>query len=40
MQIEAFFENIAERIQQELNKAQKSVFVAVAWFTDNTLFNE
>jgi len=39
MQTEAVFENIAERIQQEINKAQKSVFVAVAWFTNKNLFN-
>lgn len=40
MQTEAVFENIAERIQQEINKAQKSVFIAVAWFTNKNLFNE
>jgi len=40
MQTEAIFENIAERIQQEISKAQKSVFVAVAWFTNKKLFNE
>ena len=33
MQTEAVFENIAERIQQEISKAQKSIFIAVAWFT-------
>lgn len=40
MQTEAIFENIAERIQQEIGKAQKSVFIAVAWFTNKMLFNE
>lgn len=40
MQTEAIFENIAERIQQEISKAQKSVFVAVAWFTNKNLFRE
>ena len=40
MQTEAVFENIAERIQQEISKAQKSVFIAVAWFTNKILFNE
>lgn len=40
MQTEAVFENIAERIQQEINKAQKSVFIAVAWLTNKNLFNE
>ncbi|HSD08871.1 phospholipase D-like domain-containing protein [Flavobacterium sp.] len=39
MQTEAVFENIAERIQQEIAKAQKSIFIAVAWFTNRTLFN-
>lgn len=40
MQTEAIFENIAERIQQEISRAQKSVFVAVAWFTNKNLFRE
>jgi hypothetical protein len=40
MQTDAVFENIAERIQQEISKAQKSVFIAVAWFTNKNLFNE
>jgi len=40
MQTEAIFENIAERIQEEIGKAQKSVFIAVAWFTNKNLFNE
>ena len=40
MQTEAVFENIAERIQHEISKAQKSVFIAVAWFTNKNLFNE
>lgn len=40
MQTEAVFENIAERIQHEISKAQKSVFIAVAWFTNKKLFNE
>jgi len=39
MQTEAVFENIAKRIQQEISKAQKSVFIAVAWFTNKNLFN-
>ena len=39
MQTEAVFENIAERIQQEINQAQKSIFIAVAWFTNKKLFN-
>lgn len=40
MQTEAVFENIADRIQQEISKAQKSVFIAVAWFTNKNLFEE
>lgn len=40
MQTEAVFENIADRIQQEIGRAQKSVFIAVAWFTNKNLFNE
>jgi hypothetical protein len=40
MQTEAVFDNIAERILQEISKAQKSIFIAVAWFTNKTLFNE
>ena len=40
MQTEAIFENIAERIQEEISKAQKSIFIAVAWFTNKNLFHE
>lgn len=40
MQTEAVFENIADRIQTEIRKAQKSVFIAVAWFTNKSLFDE
>jgi len=40
MQTEAVFDNIAIRIQSEIKKAQKSVFIAVAWFTNKDLFNE
>jgi len=40
MQTEAVFENIAERIRLEIQKAQKSIFIAVAWFTNKNLFNE
>lgn len=39
MQTEAIFENIANRIQEEIEKAQHSVFIAVAWFTNRNLFN-
>lgn len=40
MQTEAIFENIAERIHQEISNAQKSIFIAVAWFTNKRLFEE
>lgn len=40
MQTEAVFEDIGIRIQNEIKKAQKSIFVAVAWFTNKGLFNE
>lgn len=40
MQTEAVFENIAERIQEEISKANKSIFIAVAWFTNKNIFNE
>lgn len=40
MQTEAIFENIAERIQTAIQGAQKSIFVAVAWFTNKNLFDE
>ena len=40
MQTEAVFENIAERIQKEISDANKSIYIAVAWFTNKNLFNE
>jgi len=40
MQTEAIFERIAERIQHEIGKAQKSIFIAVAWFTNKKLFED
>ncbi len=40
MQTEAIFENIADRIQQEIKGAQKSIFIAVAWFTNRSIFTE
>lgn len=39
MQTEALFEDIAERIGLELGKAEQSIYIAVAWFTNRTLFN-
>lgn len=40
MLTEAVFENIADRIQSEIRGAQKSIFIAVAWFTNGNIFNE
>jgi len=40
MQTEAVFDNIAGRIHSEICKAQKSIYIAVAWFTNKMLFNE
>lgn len=39
MQVEAHFEHIQEVLLKELNQAEKSIFVAVAWFTDRKLLN-
>ena len=39
MQTEAIFECIADRISLELEKAQSSIYIAVAWFTNQNLFN-
>jgi hypothetical protein len=40
MQTEAIFENIASRIQEEIQKAQKSIYIAVAWFTNRNIFEQ
>ena len=40
MQTEAIFENIASRIQEEINQAQKSIYIAVAWFTNKKIFEK
>ena len=39
MQTEALFEDIAERIRLELEQAEQSIYIAVAWFTNRNLFN-
>lgn len=39
MQTEALFEDIADRIKLELEQAEHSIYIAVAWFTNRTLFN-
>lgn len=40
MQSEAVFNKISERIHSEICKAQKTIYIAVAWFTNKMLFNE
>jgi len=40
MQTEAIFENSASRIQEEINKTQKSIYIAVAWFTNKNIFDQ
>lgn len=40
MQTEAFFDDIALRIQDEIQKAQKSIYIAVAWFTNKNIFDK
>lgn len=39
MQTEAVFEDIAHRIVEEIEKANKSIYIAVAWFTNKSIFN-
>jgi hypothetical protein len=39
MNTQAYFENIQSHILRELNRAQTSITIAVAWFTDKSLFN-
>src|SRR5690554_4803329 len=39
MHTEAVFEEIAKRIEQEIGKAQSSIIIAVAWFTNRNLFD-
>ncbi len=34
MQVEAIFENIGDRIIEELEKAQVSIYISVAWLTN------
>jgi len=38
MNTQAYFEDIAVHIEQELQKAQQTIVIAVAWFTDASLF--
>ena len=39
MQTKAISKSIADRILLELEKAQSSIYIAVAWFTNQNLFN-
>ena len=39
MQTEALFEDIANRICFELEQAEHTIYIAVAWFTNRTIFN-
>lgn len=39
MHTEAIFENIADRIISEINKAKSSIYIAVAWFTNQSIFD-
>lgn len=36
---DAYFENIQSVIQKELLMAKRTVYAAIAWFTDDVLFN-
>ena len=40
MQTEAIFENIAERIITEIQEANNSIYIAVAWFTNKSIFEQ
>ncbi|EKT4544243.1 hypothetical protein OC66_06500 [Flavobacterium psychrophilum] len=40
MQTEDIFENIAKRIIEEIQTAKKSIFIAVAWFTNRSIYEQ
>ena len=40
MQTEAIFENIAKRIIEEIKTANKSIYIAVAWFTNKSIYEQ
>jgi PLD-like domain len=40
MQTEAIFENIANRIIREIINANKTIYIAVAWFTNKTIYEQ
>ena len=39
MQVEAIFENIGDRIMEELDKAQVSIYISVAWLTNREIIS-
>ncbi|MCA1027792.1 phospholipase D-like domain-containing protein [Cytobacillus kochii] len=40
VELKAYFEDIQNQIIEEIKKAKFTIWVAVAWFTDQILFNE
>ena len=38
LKTEAIFDNIAKRIEEQINLAEDKIFIAVAWFTNKNLF--
>ena len=40
MQTEAYFEDIADRIIEEIQNSKQSIYIAVAWFTNKNIFNQ
>ncbi len=40
METEAIFENIADRIGEEISDAKSSIYLAIAWFTNKQLFSK
>ena len=39
LETQAYFENIKQVIAEHLEAAERSIFVAVAWFTDKDLYD-
>ncbi len=40
MQTGSIFDNIEEKIQDEINKVHKSIFMAITWFANKALLDE
>jgi hypothetical protein len=38
--MEVIFDNIASRIQQEIQQANHSVYIAMVWFTNQEIFEK